>query len=256
MRELYSGLDFLVTEQDGRIEIEQRNQLGPWIGLGSLLLAGAVYGGSHWAPPAYAMLMTWFAALMGVLGLLNLSLSLRGPRRSLLDPSTGIATVYGRASALSELSAPRIESTSIGSSTFFSLVVTQRAKNRMLMTLPAREPLEPVLQAVATLLQQPGGPTPDLPGESFLKAFLPPFLLLLGVLWSLVGYFTMPEVILGRSGTGVLLWPLGIWIAGLGLLEWLGVPLSDAVLNFREGGRRMTWIGLLWFASYAFLCWR
>lgn len=256
MRELYSGLDFLVTEQEGRIEIEQRNQLGPLIGLGSLLLAGAVYGGAHWFPPAYAMLMTWFAALMGVLGFLNLSLSLRGPRRSRLDLATGIATLYGHPSALSEVSAPRIESSSIASSTFFSLVVTQRGKSRMLMTLTAREPLEPVLQAVATLLQQPGGPAPDLPGESFLKAFVPPFLLLLGTLWSLVGYFTMSEVILGRHGSGVLLWPLGIWIAGLGIFEWLGVPLSDAVLNYREGGRRMTWIGLLWFASYFFVCWR
>lgn len=255
MRELYSGLDFLVTEQDGRIEIEQRNQLGPVIGLGSLLLAGAVYGASHWAPPAYAMLMTWFAALMGLLGFLNLSLSLRGPRRSRLDPAAGTASVYGRLSALSEVSAARIESTSIGSSTFFSLVVTQRGKNRMLMTLTSRQPLEPVLQAVAATLQQ-SDPSVVVPGESFLKAFLPPFLLLLGMLWALVGFFTMPDVILGRHGSGVLLWPLGIWIAGLGILEWLGVPLSDAVLNYREGGSRMTWIGLIWFASYAFICWR
>ncbi len=81
-------------------------------------------------------------------------------------------------------------------------------------------------------------------------------LLALGALWSVAGYFALPDFVFGKSGSdfGFLIWPLGIWIAALGVLEAVGVP----VFRFGSAGplwRRALFV-VLWLGPYFAICYR
>ena len=75
-------------------------------------------------------------------------------------------------------------------------------------------------------------------------------------LWSVAGYFALPDFVFGKSGSdfGFLIWPLGIWIAALGVLEAVGVP----VFRFGSAGplwRRALFV-VLWLGPYFAICYR
>ena len=252
--ELYRSLDFLVTDKAGVLTLQQRNQGALLIGAGSLGCALVGWLARGFVPHAYALLLTWFAAITLLCGLLLVLKPLLRPGVYRFDPHSGLADLAGRVCPLAELSAPRLEVAQFGDSTFHSLVVQRGGKRMMLMTSTSESALDPVLTALQTVLGASEGAQVVVPGDSFVKSFVPIFLVVLGILWSGLGYLTARHLVLGGDNWGVLLWPFGLWLAALGVLDWLGLRIADAVLGLQEARGRLTIIGLLWFLSYYLIC--
>jgi hypothetical protein len=88
------------------------------------------------------------------------------------------------------------------------------------------------------------------------KHFMGILLLVLGLIWSGTGFFFFTHLIFTGYGekSGPLVWPLGIWIAGLGIGDLAGIPI------FREEKgkwrRLRTILIILYFGSYLLVCWR
>src|SRR5690606_27051613 len=97
------------------------------------------------------------------------------------------------------------------------------------------------------------------PAPSWVERhFIGVFLIIFGVIWSGTGFFFLQDLIFIASwnGHGPLVWPLGIWIASLGLGDLAGIPVRR--LFTRASGRSKTGILLLllYFGTYVLLCWR
>lgn len=265
---IYSSLDFLVTDDEGVVNLEQRNRGAVAIGA-----AAAFIGLLGWwirirldPASAYTLLLTFFCVIMAIssasllLGALYFTFRKRGHR---FDPHTGMAKVQNRVCALDELSAPALKTVTVGS-TRIEKLVTQHAGNEItLMSSTSEGALQPVQQALSRVFAAHRAAQPVITADNVAATtvdawgrFLPTFLLLFGALWSGVGFLTMPDVILGsrRTAGGVLLWPLGLWLIALGLLEivclWRGK-------SFFAGESKVIKITLMLFmASYFLLCFR
>jgi hypothetical protein len=83
-------------------------------------------------------------------------------------------------------------------------------------------------------------------------------LIALGLIWSGSGFFLLQNVIFSwpRNGHGPLIWPLGIWIALLGMGDLIGMPVDRAVKRGAAGSKIMILIMLFYFGSYFLVCWR
>jgi hypothetical protein len=83
----------------------------------------------------------------------------------------------------------------------------------------------------------------------FEALLLPSLLLTMGLAWAAVGWIGFRDAVLRMHGIGARAWPLGLWIAGLGLLEALGVSL---LLPRRRA--RWAWVILVaWGLTYVWV---
>ena len=266
---IYSSLDFLVTQDDGVVSLEQRNRGGVVFGVAALVLGALVWWGRTLLDPssAYAMVMAFFSCLMVICGTLLLFGAVYftfRPRGHRFDPHAGIATISRRTYPMQTLTAPYIKSVTVGATRIDTLAMQHLGKEITLLSSSSAGALDPVLGALnqafaaanAAGTARTTQPIIPLQGSATWRRFLPAFLLLLGTLWAVVGYLTMPDVILGsrRSASGVLLWPLGIWLVALGLFEWVFVWRGK---SFFDSQPKVIQIALaLWFGSYVLVCLR
>lgn len=96
------------------------------------------------------------------------------------------------------------------------------------------------------------------PASTLPNQFMGTLLIVLGALWSGAGYFFATNLVLvnAHSATGdsgrdpVLFWPLGFWIAALGVLELFGI----SVLKLR--GTKRVIAAVLFMGSYFLICGR
>ena len=230
---IYRNLDFLVTQENGVVSLQKRCIGAVIIGLITLALSllGWWFRGMLDSSSAYAMLLTFFCSIFTFCIILLL---LFAPRVTLFskrgyyrfDPLRGIATLGREECPIQSFTPPYIKSVTTGSTNIDSLVLQFNGKELTLLTAMKAGALEPVQQALARTLEA-GGTTiqinPPVEASDTWSKFMLVFLLLFGSLWSGVGYLTMRDVVIvsiwDRKGDGVLLWPLGIWIVALGLLE-------------------------------------
>lgn len=122
-----------------------------------------------------------------------------------------------------------------------------------------------VLAVVSSLVDVPRAPAaqPFAPtlvdaaaSARLARGFFAAFFIVLGLVWSGVGYLVMPDVAFARHDAdfGFLVWPLGLFLAPLGLLELAGKRVGDFVLT---GPRfRVVLVGIVWFAPYFVLAYR
>lgn len=72
---------------------------------------------------------------------------------------------------------------------------------------------------------------------------------------AVTAFFLVPDLAFSSrsSSWGILVWPLGVWMTLLGVLEWLAVPVWRW-LSAPPLWRRVL-VGVLWFGSYALFSW-
>ena len=266
---IYSSLDFLVTRENGVVNLTQRNRSGVVIGVAALALAlcGWWFHGTLNPASAHAMLLTFFCVLMGVgaalllLSALYFTVRQRGHR---FDPNSALATLRRRTYPMSEMTVPAIKTVSVGSTRIEALVMQHKDKEVTLLSstragalVPVQQALSQAFAAAATSVGATQAP-PVMPAQTVgtWRRFLPVFLLLFGALWSAVGYLTMPDVIIGSRRTvgGVLLWPLGLWLMVLGLLEAGYLWRGKSFFASKPQVVQLTLIAL--FATYFLICFR
>ena len=263
---LYSSLDFRVTREEGVIAVEQRNRGAIVFGAAACLLGLLGWWARSLLPSAnaYAMLLHWFCIIMlatGVLLLLGAAYFTLRKRGHRFDPHHGIATLQGRDYLMRELQPPALTAVTVGSTQVHTLVIRHAGQEIALMSSTAEGALDPVHQALSEAFSANSPLRVDQVNETARgsvtwRRFLAAFLLLLGVLWSGVGYLTLPDVLLAPRGHdgGVLMWPLGLWLMALGLLEWAYCARGR---SFFDGDPRLVRIALAaWLISYFLVCWR
>ena len=262
---LYSSVDFLVTRESGVVTLEQRNRGGVIIGVISLALALGCWWARGWFTPGsvYLQVLSFFCVIMGIAGAALLSGAfyfLFHKRECRFDAHNGVATLRGSTYAMRDIAVPHIQLANVRGSPVNSLVIKAEGRDILLMSSSAPEALEPVLVALRDIFAANTGAVPTTVGTAQVNGiwgkYWAVFLLVLGALWSAVGYLTMPDVILGsrRSAGGVLLWPLGLWLIALGLLEALLLWRGHSLFAARTGLRRLTLLALL--ISYLLVCYR
>jgi len=88
------------------------------------------------------------------------------------------------------------------------------------------------------------------------RVFFAAFFIVLGLVWSGVGYLVMPDVAFARHDAdfGFLVWPLGFFLVPLGLLEIARKRVGDFVLTSPRW--HVVLVGIVWFAPYFALAYR
>lgn len=266
---LYTSLDFLVTRENGVVCLEQRNRGGVAIGVAALALAagGWWYRGTLDSASAYAMLLAFFCAIMGIsaalllLGALYFTFRKREHR---FDPNAGLVSLRGKTYPMSEMTVPMVKAVNVATTGIETLVMQHKDQQKTLLSSTKTGALAPVQQALsqafaayaARTVTSDVAPVTSTQNADAWSRFLPVFLLLLGALWSGVGYLTMPDVIIGsrRTAGGVLLWPLGLWLIALGLLEAVCLWRGQSFFAAKPRVVQVTLIALL--ASYFLICFR
>lgn len=92
--------------------------------------------------------------------------------------------------------------------------------------------------------------------DRITRRFMCAFFIVLGLAWSAVGYVVMPRTLFTHQDRtfGFLVWPLGLTLAPLGLLELAGIsPLKFLV----EAPKwKAVLVGLAWFTPYLIFSYR
>lgn len=255
-------MDYIVTEEGSVLTFKTRSVLMFLFGGASLVLAPLFYFlMSLFGDEAYAGYGTWIAAILLVSAVLFLILGIyiTFSRSIVFDGAAGTVSRGGRRIPFSRVGDIAIKDLTFGDMTIHILQARLDGKEVALVSSKDRQVLEELRNSVKFHLGQAESPVADglqgaLPDNILLRKFLPPFLLLLGAIWSIVGYLTMPNVALAHfhADHGTLFWPLGIWISTLGVLEACGVPVMK-LLSEGPSWRRLL-VGALWLSSYFILC--
>lgn len=224
------------------------------LGLGAAVLGlGAGFLGLR-ALTGPDALYTWAGWLLVVLGALNLLL---GAARGLASPVRldGVRrelVVGERRIPFTALGPPQLVETQLAGNVAVSLTLAAPgAPLRLIDGQLARErhALEVVAKRVAQLLAPDAPPATHLSVETG-HGFKVALLLALGLTWAASAGWLAPDLVLAPPGgpVGARMWPLGLWIAALGLLELLGARVFDALVGPWTARRGLLFAA--WFGSY------
>lgn len=130
---LCSGLDFLVTREQGFITVEQRNRGVIVFGVAACLLGLLGWWARSLLPPtnAYSMQLHWFCIIMlaaGVLLLLRAAYFTLRKHGHHFDPHHDIAILQGRDYLMRELQPPALTGVTRGSTRIQTLVIRHAGK--------------------------------------------------------------------------------------------------------------------------------
>jgi|GEM_PF-1715049 len=255
----------LVTEENGVIYVKARTRTIVVIALFGLILGLLAYllsrmpltvdGGMEqfcfWA----ATIILSLAGLMFMIGLLQ---SLNST--TIFDCNSGKMRKGSKAYDFSQIQRIALERRPFGDREIFFLTAVVNGESIKIASETAKDTLE----AVAVFLNQgltnsTAATATDVypPASSWVERhFIGIFLITLGVIWSGTSFFFLQNLIFTvlRNGHGPLVWPLGIWIAGLGLGDLAGIPVGR--LFTRASGRSKIGILILilYFGSYFLIC--
>jgi hypothetical protein len=111
-----------------------------------------------------------------------------------------------------------------------------------------------VREGAATTVKEANTPASSWVGRHFAGILL----LALGLIWTGTGFYFIPNLIFTSPGNlhGSLVWPLGIWIAGLGCGDLIGLPVSRIINGGYRRSKIAMLIMILYFGSYFLICWR
>lgn len=267
MEKVFATSYTLVTEENGVIYIKARTRgimamalFGLVLGLLAYLLSrtpltadGGMEQFCFWA----AIITMSLAGLLFTIGLLQYFNS-----TIVFDLNSGKMRKGSKTFDFSQIQQIALEKRAFGDREIFFLTAVVNGESIKLASETNKDTLEKVVDflkqrltnseaAAATELHQPA---PSWVERHFIGVFL----IIFGVIWSGTGFFFLQDLIFIASwnGHGPLVWPLGIWIASLGLGDLAGIPVRR--LFTRASGRSKTGILLLllYFGTYVLLCWR
>ncbi len=243
--------DTEVVDLGGALEFRRRGALLLGLGAGALLLGAA-------ATAAPDLLVAWLGwaltplgcllIVLGALRALSSPIRLDAARRQLVRGALRIA--------FSDLKGVRLVETPIGRHVALSLTIEAPGGPLRLIDgqlAHHREALEEIARRAAALLDPDAAGPPKL-AEGSSRGFRIALLLTLGALWAASGLLFAPDLAFTTPGGawGVRAWPLGLWIAALGVLELLGARVFDAMVGPWTPRRRVLFA--LWMGSYLVVC--
>lgn len=247
--------DTRVREVGDGLIIERRGalQLGigaAVVGIGAAFLAARELAGER----APAGLLDWAGWLLVALGLVNLGIgALRGLASPLhLDGSRRLLIRGDLRVPFEQLGPPQIVETAIAGQVAVALTIAApTGPLRLIEGQLARERgrVQAVAKRVATLLDA-GAPRRASTVVGSGRGFKVALLLSLGLVWAGSAWWLAPGVVWTWPGGsfGARMWPLGLWIAALGLLELGGGRVFDALVG--PWTRRRGLLFALWTGSY------
>lgn len=275
MKKVFETSYSLVTEKNGVISVRARTQRMMVIALFALILGFMAYllsrmplsvdGGMEqfcfWA----ATILQLLSGLIFVVGVFQSVIS-----TTIFDLNSGKMRKGFKAYDLSQIQRIALEKRLFGDREIFFLTAVVNGEAIRLAAETAKDNLDKVAaflnQRLTGFMAVPvtetaTGTEVHLSASSGAERhfnFIGILLIIFGAIWAGAGFFFLQNLIFDASGNGhgPLVWPLGLWIAGLGLGDLAG--LSVARLLTRDSGRSKLGILFLalYFGAYFFLCWR
>ena len=269
MDSVFKTSNTIVTEKDGVIIIRQRNRTIILIAAIELVIGVLSYMASRmrlsgdggierfcfWA----AAIILPLAGLMFILGLLQ-----GINAKVIFDCNSGKMRKGHHIYEFSQIEKLSLESMPFADSEIFFVTASINRKPIKLISETSKATLEEVAEflnrklaireAAATAVKGDNPSTASWPGRHFIGILL----IALGVIWTGTGFFFLQNLIFTGWGNehGPLIWPLGIWIAGLGLGDLIGLPVGRVLKGGSRSSRIAMLIIILYFGSYFLICWR
>lgn len=250
--------DTLVCDTGDALIFRRRGALNVGLGAAVLGLGAAFVGirelGGMGAP---AGLLTWAGWLLAALGVLNIAIGgLRGlasPVR--LDAALRVLVRGDLRVPFDRLGPPQIVETPIAGQVAVALTIAAPGGTVRLIDgqlAREREAVQAVAKRASLLLDAESPPRSNMvvgTGRGFKVALLST----LGLVWAASAWWLAPELVLTPpgGGCGARVWPLGLWIAALGVLELVGARVFDALVG--PWTRRRALLFALWTGSYLLL---
>jgi hypothetical protein len=267
MNTIYKSSYTSVTEQNGIIIIKRRIQVILLIAALELAFGALSYFASRmqlFTDGALERLCFWAATILLPLAAFVIIIGiLQGLKsRIIFDCNLRKMRKGFKIHDFSQIETFSLEKTPFADSHLFFLTAQVNGKQLRLASETTPETLEKVagflnrrleLQAVSF---EPIKDYQKLAANGIGQRFIGILLVTLGVVWTGTGFFFLQRIIITgpRSEHGPLLWPLGIWIAGLGIGDLLGVPVYRLL---KEGsGWAKVFVAVIYFGSYMLICWR
>jgi hypothetical protein len=264
---ILTTLEVRVTEDNGKIVFQPR-----LIGILTIMVLSALFGLAFYSASNFldqnSILPKLFVftsfAILGLSAVMALGAIYRifRPQNSLFDSTQETVIVNGKSFPLEEVKFPQIETRNVGSTQMATLTVLCQGQKKVILSSTNRTVLEPVQKALAKALRstyQFGSSVdskeiPENPASDMFRWLRPAIFFLFGTLVATVGYFVIPDVVLGsrRGGLAALLWPLGIWILAVGLVEVFLLRRNKSLFELRP--QILSSLMAVWFASYFLVC--
>lgn len=257
----------LVTEQNGIIIVKRRNLIIWLIAALGLAVGTFAYFGSGirlTADGALERFCSWAAiiilsstvllAIIGLLQGLNTKIIFDCNSRKMKKGSK----IYD----FSQIEDLGLEKMPFGDSQIFFLTAQINGKRIKLTSETALETLEKIagfckqklMFQEAPFIETKDDQTSAISGLG--RCFFGILLTVLGAIWTGTGFFFLQNIIITGSNSehGPLLWPLGFWIAVLGISDLIGIPVYRTL---KEGsGWSKVLILILVSGTYMLICWR
>ena len=269
MKKVFETPYSLVTEKNGVIYVKAKTRIVMVITLFGLILGLFAYllsrmsltadGGMEqfcfWA----AIIILPLSGLIFIIGLLQ---SLNST--TIFDLNSGKMQKGSKVYDFSQIQRIALEKRPFGDREIFYITAVVNGKSIKLTSEAAKDTLEQVADFLNQQLANSGAAMATatdvyLPDPSWVERhFIGIFLTALGVIWTGTGFFFLQNLIFEvlRDGHGPLVWPLGIWIAGLGMGDLAGIPVGQLFTKASGRSPISILILLLYFGSYILLCWR
>ena len=271
MDTVLEGDSFRLAESSGRITLAPKHDLF-MVKLGGLaILAGALTQLlSRWSvlgptltgrvPSGLDIVVVAAGSLLLVLGVLVNVLK----RPIVFDCNQWIMTIGRRTYSFVAITGFRLATMAVGSRQLFVLFAIVDGKECRLISGYEEAPMKMLAEHLnRRVVLRPARPPKNAAGEitprqlAAGRYLMAAICLGIGSVWSAGAYVFFPDMIFVHHTSaehGPLLWPLGLWIVALGLCELAGVQVWR-LLSQGSWWRRNA-IGLLFFGTYFFLCWR
>lgn len=219
---------------------------------------------------ALAAFVRWSAYIVAGVGALFPLIGLRAlvERPTVIDGAARQLLTGRAVHAFHQIERVRMQKTSLAGTVILALVADVAGKPMVLVQgLEAKHEaaLLQVMAEVSELLAGSSASAPQAHDHAALdqaasaritQRFFAAFFIVLGLVWSGVGYLVMPDVAFARHDAtfGFLVWPLGLFLIPLGLLELAGKRVGDFVLTAPRV--RVVLAGIVWLAPYFVLAYR
>jgi hypothetical protein len=246
--------DVAVTEHEATITFRPIGTVMWGLGIGSVVLGiafrfvdkleGGLGGFGVWA--------SWVLMACGALLIVKGITRHVGPpwvldahRRSLMRGRTRVP--------FEDLSNVQVTSTRVGATTAIALRVDTTTAGQIWLVTGQMEKWRDEIQRVADRIKVNLGnhEIPALTVVASPRSFLIPFALTLGSVWGAGLWWFAPNLVLTypHARFGLRMWPLGLWIAALGIAELARLPVFELMLG--PWNRQRAGLFAIWMGSYA-----
>ena len=254
---LFRSGDTLVTDLGPTIRFERRIFTEGGLGLGALILGFVFWVESRGWPPSTNLVPdsfgTWTSCVLWLCGGLLIIVGLVKAIAPPWELSSELRCLKrgSRHISFADIRRVNVTETRMGNITAVGLSLDSTERQIWLVGgQPERRrgELQRVAERVTSQLGDLSASHP--PAARSPTRFFVTFALVLGALWTNMVWIA-PNVVVTYPGAnhGLRIWPLGLWIAALGLGELAGLSLFQTLLG--PWNRRRAILFVVWFGSYA-----